>query len=259
VTILFWVRPTRLAASRAAHGFSFFPEFRKEKHAENEYTLGEEFPSFARVFGGSVTLDLAWRVIMEKMQGTAHLLRKIALLTLLGFLVIFLAGPIFAVIFTILPFALIGFLVWAPFQMFVFRKEIHWPAFDRAGERVRRAVLAVPRGLAAAGKQVVRTVFAVPLWIGRQIFRGVWFVLRTVFAVIGFILRLLMPTLAGAVLGAMLGVMGGLLHDTMDVEMGFRVVEGAFIGATVGLLAAIAWPRAGKTMTAPATGAFRQA
>jgi hypothetical protein len=169
---------------------------------------------------------------MENLQSTAQLVRKIALLTLLGFLVIFLAGPVFTVIGVILPFALVGFLVWLPFQLFIVRKGIDMPSLQRAGEKGRHVVLGVPLRLAAVVKKVVRTIFAVPLWIIGRIFAGVVFILRTVFGLIGFVLGLVLPTLAGAILGAVLGAIGGMQHQDLE----YRVPAGAVIGASIGLL-----------------------
>ena len=45
---------------------------------------------------------------MEKLQGTVPMLRKAAIITLIGFLVITLAGPLLTLAGVLLPFAVVG-------------------------------------------------------------------------------------------------------------------------------------------------------
>jgi hypothetical protein len=168
---------------------------------------------------------------MENVQGTAVLLRKIALWTLIGVGVVFLSGPVLTVVGVILPFALVGALVWLVIQAII------------AGPR------AVGRTIRTVGGGALHLIVAGPRWAGRQVFRAVRFTGATALAGLVFLSRLLFPTLAGAILGAVLGVVGGIQHDDADV----RVPAGAIIGAGVGLLAGAMWRKpATKTQAAAA-------
>src|SRR5581483_11290305 len=85
--------------------------------------------------------DLAWRGTMESLHSTADILRKIVLFTILGFLAIILIGPVLTVLGVILPFALVGFLMWLPFRLLVQRKEINWSGLpERAGHAARTLI-----------------------------------------------------------------------------------------------------------------------
>ena len=151
---------------------------------------------------------------MESLYSTADIVRKVGLLTLLGFLIVFLIGPVLTVVGIILPFALIGFLVWLPFRLFVQRKEVNWS------------------GLPRRAGQAIRTVLTIPLRLGGFIISAVIGLLRLVGSAIGLALRITIPALAGAVLFALLGTIGGVTHQ--DAE--FRIPAAALIGAGIGAL-----------------------
>src|SRR5689334_21591119 len=86
---------------------------------------------------------------MESLHSTADIVRKVALLTVVGFLVVFLIGPALTLIGVVLPFALVGFLVWLPFRLLVQKRQINWSGVPRrAGEAVR-TVLSLPLRLVA--------------------------------------------------------------------------------------------------------------
>jgi hypothetical protein len=152
---------------------------------------------------------------MEKLQGTVPILRKAAIITLVGFLAITLAGPLLTIAGVLLPFAVVGLLVWIPFRGIMMWKQGGWPA---VGETVKRGL----------GR-----VVAIPAWIIGRAFGAVAFVLGSAFSLVGFVLGLILPVLLGTVGGAVLGFIGGMEHQDAD----FRVPAGALIGATVGLLA----------------------
>ena len=155
---------------------------------------------------------------MEKLQDAGHIVRKVALMTLIGFLAVILSGPIIAVLGVLLPFAVVGFLVWVPFRLLVVAKHGGWPAVR---DTTRKAI---------------RGVLAIPLWIATHVGSALKFVLGTVFGLIGFLGGIILPTLAGGFLGAVLGAVGGMQHHDAD----FRIPAGAAIGASIGLLAG-AW------------------
>jgi hypothetical protein len=157
---------------------------------------------------------MVWRGIMESLHSTVDIVRKVALLTVVGFLVVFLIGPALTLIGVVLPFALVGFLVWLPFRLLVQKRQINWSGVPRrAGEAVR-TVLTLPLRIVA--------------FVGSVLFR----LLRLVGGVIGFALRIIFPTVAGAFLFAVLGAIGGVTHQ--DAE--FRIPAAALIGAAIGLL-----------------------
>jgi hypothetical protein len=152
---------------------------------------------------------------MEKLEGAVPIIRKIAIITLVGFLVMVLAGPALTVAGILLPFAVVGLLVWIPFKGFMLWKQGGWEAVQHAT------------------RKGFGYVFAVPVWILSRVFRGATWILGSVFGLIGFILGLILPTLLGTVGGAILGAIGGMEHQDAD----FRIPAGAAIGALVGLMA----------------------
>jgi hypothetical protein len=152
---------------------------------------------------------------MVCMQGAANVFRKLTLITLVGFLVVVLSGPALTLLGVLLPFALVGLLVWIPFRALMLARQGGWSAV-RAGART-----------------ALRRVFTVPLWILSRVAGGLGWIIRFAFGIVGFVLGLLLPTIAGAILGAVLGIIGGMEHQDAEV----RVPAGAAIGATIGLLA----------------------
>src|SRR6516165_1167826 len=102
-------------------------------------------------------------VAMNKVESAGQILRKVIIFTLVGFLVVVLSGPLLTVLGVLLPFALVGFLVWLPFQGFRLWRQGGWPS-------VRHAV-------GRAG----RTVIAVPFWLISQVAAGAFWVVRSVF------------------------------------------------------------------------------
>ena len=151
---------------------------------------------------------------MESLHSTVDIVRKVALFTLVGFLVVFLIGPVITLIGIVLPFALVGLLVWLPFRLFIQRRQINWGGVP---EKAGRAV---------------RTVFMFPVRVVAFGLSAVLGLLRLVGGVLGFALRILIPAVAGALLFAVLGAIGGVAHA--DAE--FRVPAAALIGAAIGAL-----------------------
>jgi hypothetical protein len=143
------------------------------------------------------------------------------LLTLLGFLIVFLIGPVLTLLGVILPFALVGFLVWLPFRLFVQKREVNWS------------------GLPRRTGEVIRTVLTFPFRAGGLILSAVTGLLRLAFALIGYGFRILIPAVAGAFLFAVLGAIGGVTHE--DAE--FRIPAAALIGASLGALYGAFKPR----------------
>jgi hypothetical protein len=166
---------------------------------------------------------------MESPQTAADVIRKLLFLALFGFLAVILAGPVLAilsilasliisVVAIVLPFALIGLLVWLPFQALVLGRQIHWHKIGQAG-----GVLF--RGAFHALGQVVGGGFRLLGAIGSK-----------VKAVALFFSRIVLDVVGGALVGGVLGVIGGQLHG--DVEG--RVPVAMLIGAGVGVVIALA-------------------
>jgi uncharacterized membrane protein len=148
---------------------------------------------------------------MEHLQSSTDILRKLALWTLIGFVVLVLLGPILTVVGVALPFAIVGFLVWLAFRAVV------------SGPR------AVGRTVGQTAGAIFRTIAAVPHWVGVQLAAAIRFATRTVRGAVA----MLFPVVTGAFLGGLLGAIGGMQHHDAD----FRVPAGVVIGAGVGLLA----------------------
>ncbi len=145
---------------------------------------------------------------MEK--GPAYLLRKIAIMALIGFLVMTLGGPALALLGVLLPFIIVGFLVWI-----VIRAAILGP-------------IVVGRMLGRVVRRTASLAIAIPWWFVRKIGGGFRFAGRAV-AGAGAVL---IPIAAGAVVGGTLGAFGGMQFQDADM----RVPAGAIIGAGVGLV-----------------------
>ena len=154
---------------------------------------------------------------MENLESTGNVLRKIALFTLIGFLVIVLAGPMLTLIGMLIPFALVGFLVWLPFHFLKIGRVGGWAA------------------VRDTAKKGLLKIAAVPVWLASHIVYGALWLLRTAFGLVRFILGIVLPVLGGAFVGALLGLMGGIEYHDADV----RIPAGALLGAAIGLLAGI--------------------
>ena len=162
---------------------------------------------------------------MESLHSTADMIRKVALFTLVGFLAVFLIGPILTVLGLVLPFALVGFLVWLPFRLLVQKREINWSGLPQKAGQILRTVLFIPIRIGA-------TILSIPIRIVAFLASAVIGLLRLVGGLLGFVLRMIIPAVAGAFLFALLGAIGGLTHQ--DAE--FRVPVAALIGAAIGAL-----------------------
>lgn len=155
---------------------------------------------------------------MERPLSTLAVLRKVAFLTLLGFAVVMVAPPLFAVLSVFLPFALVGFLVWGAFQMMTHGQQVGW---DRTRE-FGRGVCRMGANVAAAPLGFIGVAAALGRHAGRKVY--------TAARLAG---GLLLPMLGGALVGGALGAVGGSSYHDAD----FRVPAGLLIGATIGLLA----------------------
>ena len=162
---------------------------------------------------------------MERLHSTADIIRKVALFTCVGFLVVFLIGPVLTLVGVILPFALVGFLVWLPFRLVIQKKEINWSGLPEKAGQIVRTVVSIPI-------RIIATVLSIPIRIVAYVASAIIGLLRLAGGLLGFALRIIIPAVGGAFLFAILGAIGGLTHQ--DAE--FRVPAAALIGATIGAL-----------------------
>jgi len=162
---------------------------------------------------------------MESLHSTADIIRKVALFTVVGVLVVFLIGPVLTLLGVILPFALVGFFVWLPFRVLVQKKEINWSGLPEKAGQIVRTIVSLPI-------RIVATILSIPLRIVAYIASAIIGLLRLIGGLLGFALRMIIPIVGGAFLFALLGAIGGLTHQ--DAE--FRVPAAALIGAGIGAL-----------------------
>jgi hypothetical protein len=150
---------------------------------------------------------------------------RIGFLAMLGFLSLLLIGPFLALVSVclslivvgfalLIPFAMIGLLVWVPFHTLCRGQRIPW-------EKVRETT-----------KGLVHALIVVPFTVGVHFCSGT---LRfgqatadKVYRVAGIALEML----SGALLGALL--MAIAAHDAPDAA--FQIVMAALIGAVIGAL-----------------------
>ncbi|HEV3261121.1 MAG TPA: hypothetical protein VG013_29990 [Gemmataceae bacterium] len=157
---------------------------------------------------------------MERLENTATVVRKLAFLTLLGFLVVVLSPAIVMVLSFVVPFALIGFLVWGGFQLLVHGRQVAWQrtrAFGGGLVAVLGGLVAAPGRVFGAARSVGRFAWQKASGLGR------------------FVGSILFQMLGGALVGGVLGVLGGLHYHDGHV----RVPVGILGGALVGLVAAV--------------------
>src|SRR5437899_777003 len=142
---------------------------------------------------------------MESPQTAADVVRKVLFLAFFGFLALILAGPVLAVVSVfvslilsavaiVLPFALIGLLVWLPFQALVLGRHIQWHRIGQAGGVLFRGAFRALGQVVGGGFRFLRAVGG------------------KVKAVALFFSRIVLDVVGGALVGGVLGVLGGQMH-----------------------------------------------
>src|ERR1700693_2953917 len=104
---------------------------------QDEDYLSVLLPRFGRIRYSAQVLG---GVTVACFTGAAAIFRKVVLMTLIGFGVVVLSGPAIAIIGTLLPFALVGGLVWLLVQPILLGPRVVWGTI-RGGVRL---VLALP-------------------------------------------------------------------------------------------------------------------
>ena len=151
---------------------------------------------------------------MEQLKSGKSVVRQFAIITVIGFLVVTLAGPALAIIGTLLPFALVGGAVWLVYKGFTMGPKF---VFSTIGKVVGGSV-------------------AVLLFLPKLVFRGArrlgGFTFNSAKAVAFFTGSIAIPMVVGSLIGGALGAMGGMEHHDMEL----RVPVGVAMGAGIGLL-----------------------
>ncbi len=174
---------------------------------------------------------------MEHVETTWAVFRKIAWLTLLGFGVVVLSGPILAVLSVLLSvgavvfcFALLGFIVWSIFQF-----AIHGQA--AASERIQAMSHNANQALAQFGRGCLRVVaFPVQVFVRvvDSIFLAIWFVLSRIWAMTRFLGKTSILTVTGVLVGLVAGVIVGVTHNNLEVTVPINAAVGGIVGTLVG-------------------------
>jgi hypothetical protein len=160
-------------------------------------------------------------------EQAANVFRKFGYLAFMGVAALLLAGPVIALLslvislvlaaFSILlPFAVIGLLLWVPIRILSGNRGKGWAEAREAVGAVWRSVLRPPLQF---GKRLCS-------WIGASFGSS-----RGRAQQVGGIL---METCCGAAVGALLGVAAGMGTDGMFVDGGRAAAVGAVVGLFVG-------------------------
>src|SRR5579871_1420290 len=92
---------------------------------------------------------------MQQLENPKGVVRQLAILTLVGFLVVTLSGPVLALLGVFLPFALVGAGVWVLFKAVTLGPKV---AFQMAAALIRgtvNVVLFIPKQLISAAGVVL--------------------------------------------------------------------------------------------------------
>lgn len=186
--------------------------------------------------------------IVERPLSAPHLAGKIAYLALLGFMVIILAGPVLAVTSVILslaiaivsmglavlsillPFALIGFLVWLPCHVVGRGQGVPWPRMRQGIQEFVQAVFGLVHGTLVHGFACLRRLCWGSIRLGhagQEGLRGLASLSKV----------LLLETVSGALVGGSMGLMLGHFDSTPFTHTAVAVgtLTGAYLGILVGL------------------------
>jgi hypothetical protein len=181
------------------------------------------------------------RFAVESAPSLSAVVRKLCFFTLMGFLALILLGPVIAVVATllslvltvlllVLPFAVIGYLVWIPYQVLSRDKQAAWNNIRDAGLAFHQALVVVPAGICA---QVCRG--------GARIGR---FALEKTRRLKKFLAGIATETVCGTLVGGVVGMVGSLIHQDNPLE--WRVPVGFLLGAIIGALIGLVWTKPAK-------------
>ena len=155
---------------------------------------------------------------METVPCTSCVARKVAIITLIGFLAVVLAGPIIAAAAALLPFAIVGALI------FLFVKALILGPY------------VVGKIIGETFRGILFVVIGIPARILGKAGKAVGFVFGTAWSALAFAFSIAFPAIMGGIIGTLLGVIGGIEHSDADVRIPAGLLIGAAIGAVAGLL-----------------------
>jgi hypothetical protein len=155
----------------------------------------------------------------------ASIVRKLALFALIGFGVVMLAGPILAVLSVVVPFALVGFLVWGLFALVFQGKRLDW-----------REVGAQVRQVGGAGLRLA----AAPLRAFSGVLGGVllvtWFLWRKFWGTVWFVVEIALLAVTGVGVGALVGFLNRAQHPNLEVAVVGNAIIGGALAAVAGIV-----------------------
>jgi hypothetical protein len=188
--------------------------------------------------------------------------------TILGFIVLLVIGPVIAIVGTILPFALVGFLTWVGYR--AVRRVVRHPKVGDLDERVvhlkkklapggewnraachgcHRAFRAPGAAVAWAVPKVLRFPGSVVAWFARKAWRAAGAVLVFAGRTLSFayvqgrmVAVIFLEVFCGIAVG---GLLGALIDRRISMH-GELVLPGAAIGAFLGVLVALSTKEPGK-------------
>ncbi len=168
---------------------------------------------------------------MNSRHGPVSTLAKIGFLTLIGLATVFLAGPILTILALVLsvglmifcmvlPFALVGLLVWVPLRALFQGTSVAWKDTCDIGKGMWTCFVVPVRG---CGRVVARTVD-----IGQRI-------RKRSHALASWLRGIFVETVSAALVGGLLGAFIGGSNRGLGVSILFGALTGAVLGALVGV------------------------
>jgi hypothetical protein len=176
---------------------------------------------------------------VSNLPSTLELLRRVFLLALLGLVAVVLVGPVIALVsvalslvLVVLPFAVIGFVVWTLVQIAVGGKHLAWHNLREQGRALQETVRQIVRLSAQVLHAPLRLVKAIGLRAG-DVAGGVWQLAKSGTRLVG---EILVITATGFLVGG--GV--DLVFGPAKQDPGLPVPLNALLGGALGCLAGVA-------------------
>jgi hypothetical protein len=166
------------------------------------------------------------------------ILKKAAVLTLIGLAVVVMSGPIIAlasvvlsVAVAILPFALVGFCAWSLYRIVIHGERPPWDHLGELGTWLGRMM--------GRFLQMGLRILAIPLLLGARLGVGV---AQLVTAILGrtwsfakAVGEIGVITATGVAVGGGVGVYLGLQHHDMDVAIPTNALMGGILACLAGI------------------------
>lgn len=175
---------------------------------------------------------------MRHWQNTALVVWKTAFLALLGLGVVLLVGPVVAVVsvalslvVVLLPFVLIGFMVWALFQAAVLGKPVSWEELRGQGGQVFTPL----RNLGGILFQWLRYPWRGLAHLGAAITQSGGRVLRVLGSSARVAAEVSLITAGGVLVGALMGFLTASPTSGVEVAVPTNALIGGVLAAVVGI------------------------